>query len=116
MGWRYVFGTDTARRAGASNRIPAHIDLELRAVTRAPDGGDAVAALRAVGEPIIAWVDVTASEAGGALARETGASAINRLLLACTDQAAMLETVPGVESVATGVLVSPVHPLRAIVV
>lgn len=115
-GSRYLFGTESDASGAGSNQVPVHIDLEIVATPGAPDDGDAAAAFRSVGEPIIAWVDVTASTAGSALSRETDMPSIDRLLQACTDQAAVLEAVPRVECVAIGVVVSPGHPLRGIVV
>ena len=116
VGWRYEFATEPAGSGAAANRLSAGNGLEVIAVSRAPDDGDAAAALRLVGEPIIAWVDVTSPTAASALEHETDASSIDHLLQACTDQAATLETAHGVGSVAVGVVVGLGHPLRAIVV
>lgn len=116
--WRYTFGAPDPPSDPAATVAEA-TDDEMRVVDArlgVPSTSIEAAAHRWVGSPVVAWVDVTASNA----TRGDGAAprivAVDQLLQVCIDQAVALEIAPGVGAVAVGVIVAPADPVRGAVV
>ena len=116
--WRYTFGAPDAPSDPAETVAEA-TDDEMRVVDArlgVPSTSIEAAAHRWVGSPLLAWVDVTMSNA----TRGDGAAprivAVDRLLQVCIDQSVALEVVSGVGAVAAGLIVAPLEPVRGAVV